>query len=86
MLNIKGENIILVTLDGLRKDKVDLIPSLKSLKKSSSYFSNMFTVSPYTFTAHHAIFSGMYPSRNGVDAYCHNLDFKKEQISTLTEF
>ena len=86
MLDIKGKNIILVTLDGLRKDKVDLIPSLKSLKKSSAYFSNMFTVSPYTFAAHHAIFSGMYPSRNGVDAYYHILDFKKEQITTLPEF
>ena len=85
MKNKNNYNIILVTLDGLRQDKVNQCPTLKSQTETSIYFPKMFTVSPYTFAAHHAIFSGMYPSRNGVDAYYHILDFKKDEITTLPQ-
>lgn len=78
-------NIILITLDGLRKDKIDLSSSLKSLIKESVYFSNMITVSPYTLASLHSIFSGMYPSRNGVDAYYNMFKFKNDEIVTLPE-
>lgn len=78
-------NIILVTLDGLRKDKIKLCPTLKSLSDSSIYFSNMITVSPYTLASLHSIFSGMYPSRNGVNAYYNMFKFKKNEIITLPE-
>ena len=54
------KNIILITLDGFRKDKIGLCPSLKSIKENSYYFSEMNTNVPYTFAAHHLIFSGMY--------------------------
>ena len=62
-------NIIFVTLDGYRKDKLGICPFLQSYVSYSIFFTNMITVSPYTLAAHHAIFSGMYPSRNGVNAY-----------------
>jgi len=45
----------------------------------------MTTVAPYTLAAHHAIFSGMYPSQNGVDAYYNMFRFKKNEIQTLPE-
>jgi len=45
----------------------------------------MITVAPYTLAAHHAIFSGMYPSTNGVNAYYNMFKFKKNQITTITE-
>lgn len=80
----QDHNIVLVTLDGLRNDKIALSPVLNNFCKSSLFFPKMFTVSPYTFTSHHAIFSGVYPSQNGVDAYYHILDFKKE-FSTLPQ-
>ena len=69
MESLKDYNIVLINIDGFRKDKIDLCPTLKSLKENSIYFSNMFTVAPYTFAAIHAIFSGTYPSTNGVNAY-----------------
>ena len=40
---------------------------------------------PYTFAAHHLIFSGMYPSRNGVDGYYKMFNFKKDEITTLAQ-
>ena len=78
-------NIILITLDGLRKDKIELCPTLKSLIDESVYFSKMITVSPYTLASLHAIFSGMYPSKNGVNAYYNMFKFKKNEIVTLPE-
>ena len=62
-------NIILINLDGFRKDKIDNCLTLKTLKENSYYFSNMNTVAPYTFASIHAIMSGMYPSTNGVNGY-----------------
>jgi len=85
MKSIKDYNIVLVNIDGFRKDKIDLCPSLKTLKDNSIYFSNMFTAAPYTFAALHAIFSGMYPSRNGVNAYYNIFKFKKDTVTTLPQ-
>lgn len=79
------QNIIFVTLDGYRADKLELCPSLKTFVNSSISFSKMITVAPYTLAAHHAIFSGMYASRNGVNAYYNMFKFKKNEITTLTE-
>ena len=85
MNTTKDHNIILINIDGFRKDKIELCPTLNSLKENSFYFSNMFTAAPYTFAALHAIFSGMYPSRNGVNAYYNIFKFKKNEITTLSE-
>ena len=82
---MSAKNIILITLDGFRKDKIGLCPSLKSIKENSYYFSEMNTNVPYTFAAHHLIFSGMYPSRNGVDGYYKMFNFKKDEITTLAQ-
>lgn len=85
MKSIKDYNIVLINIDGFRKDKIDLCPSLKTLKDNSIYFSNIYTAAPYTFAALHAIFSGMYPSRNGVNAYYNMFKFKKDAITTLPQ-
>jgi len=86
MESLKDYNIVLINIDGFRKDKIDLCPTLKSLKENSIYFSNMFTVAPYTFAAIHAIFSGTYPSTNGVNAYYNIFKFKKDEIITIPQF
>jgi arylsulfatase A-like enzyme len=86
MDSFQDYNIILINLDGLRRDKIKLCPILNSLSKKSYYFSKMNTVAPYTFASLHSVFSGMYPSRNGVNGYYNIFKFKKNQITTLTEF
>jgi arylsulfatase A-like enzyme len=78
-------NVILVNLDGLRKDKIDICSDLKLFKEDNTYFSKMISVSPYTLAAHHAIFSGLYPSQNGVDAYYHMFRFKRNELTTFPE-
>ena len=44
-------NIILINLDGLRRDKVLMCKSLRELIEESYFFSNIDTVSPYTFAS-----------------------------------
>ena len=80
-----GSNIILINLDGLRKDKIDSCPNLKSFRDNNAYFSKMISVSPYTLAAHNSIFSGLYPSQNGVNAYYHMFRFKENEITTFTQ-
>ena len=84
MSELKNFNIILVNLDGLRQDRVNLIPSLNKLKQKSYYFPEMKTVAPYTFASLHSIFSGMYPSRHGVNGYYNIFQFK-DNITTITQ-
>ena len=79
------EKIIFITLDGFRKDKIDLCPTLNSIKQNSMYFSGLNTVAPYTFASHHAIFSGMYPACNGVNGYSNMFRFKRDEITTLAQ-
>jgi arylsulfatase A-like enzyme len=82
---MSAKNIILIALDGFRRDKVDLCPSLNALKERSFFFSKMKTAAPYTIASLHSIFSGMYPSRNGVDGYYKMFRFKKDEITTLAQ-
>ena len=82
----KDFNILAINLDGLRRDKLFHCPTLKSLSERSYYFSKMDTVTPYTFTSLHAIFSGLYPSSNGVNAYYNMFKFKKNSLTTIPQF
>jgi arylsulfatase A-like enzyme len=81
----KNCNIIFITLDGFRKDKLELCPYLQSKSKQSVLFDNMITVAPYTLASHHSMFTGMYPSMTGVDAYYNMFKFKKNKLNTLSE-
>ena len=82
----KDFNILAINLDGLRRDKLSHCPTLKSLSEQSYYFSQMSTVTPYTFASLHAIFSGLYPSSNGVDSYYNMFKFKKNSLITIPQF
>ena len=82
---LKDFNIILINLDGLRADRVKNCKTLDILKNESHYFSNMITAAPYTFASLHSIFSGMYPSKNGMNAYYNIFKFKKDEIITIPE-
>ena len=85
IMSNENYNIILINIDGFRKDKIDFCPSLKSIKENSHYYSEMNTVAPYTFASLHAIFSGMYPSMNGVNGYYNIFKFKKDEVTTFPQ-
>jgi len=84
MNSFENYNLILINLDGLRRDKLDLSPVLANIKKTCYFFNRMNTVAPYTFASLHAIFSGTYPSKNGVNGYYNILKFKDSEMTTIS--
>lgn len=79
-------NVIMITMDGLRRDHVSKIKSLNSFIARSKFYSGIITAAPYTIASMHAVFSGTYPSRNGVDSYYNMFRFKKNKFKTLTQY
>lgn len=83
---MKDLNVIFITLDGLRRDRLNLMPNLSSISAKGLFFSNTITVSPSTFTSMPAIFSGLCPSKNGINSYYNMFKFKKDKCKTLSQY
>ena len=58
----------------------------KKLIDKSAFFSKTITYAPYTIGAMHAVFSGTYGNKTGVDSYWSTPDFKKNEFKTLTKY
>jgi len=65
-------NLVLISLDTLRADRVDLAaadgglcPNLLRLAGKSHVFTDTLSVSPWTLPAHASMFTGLYPNRHG---------------------
>ena len=83
---MKLPNIIFITIDGLRNDRVQLSPELSRFADESQFFPNNIVAAPYTLASMFSIFSSIYPSKNGVDGYRCFLKFKKDKIKTITQY
>ncbi len=83
---MENSNIIMINLDGLRRDRLRLCKTLSALSEKGCFFSNMITAAPYTIGSVHAIFSGVYPTRNGVDSFYNMFKFKKDKFKVLTQY
>ncbi|MBU0467107.1 MAG: sulfatase-like hydrolase/transferase [Nanoarchaeota archaeon] len=79
-------NFILITLDGMRRDRIDLCPTVNKISKENIFFPNMMTAAPYTIASMHAMLSGLLPSRNGVNSYFNMFRFKKDKCKTLAQY
>ncbi|UCD03745.1 MAG: sulfatase-like hydrolase/transferase [Candidatus Woesearchaeota archaeon] len=80
------KNVIIITLDALRRDRLNLCNNLKEFEKKSFFFSNMITNSPYTMASFHTLHTGMHPSKNGVNGYYRMFRFKKNICKTLSQY
>lgn len=83
---MKDLNVIFITLDGLRRDRLNLMPNFSSISEKGFFFSNMITVSPSTFISMPAIFSGLYPSKNGINSYYNMFKFRADKCKTLSQY
>jgi arylsulfatase A-like enzyme len=79
-------NVILITLDALRPDKLHFLQKFMRIIKQGTLFSTSITASPYTLASMHAMLSGIYPHYNGVNGYLRVFRFKKESIQTLPQY
>ena len=73
-------------MDGARLDSVINGINYKKLIEKSSFFSKVIAYAPYTIAAMHAIFSGTYGNKTGVDSYWSNMHFKKDKYKTLAKY
>ena len=70
-------NLIFITMDGARKDRTLTAKNYSNLISDSLFFSTVVTYAPFTIAAMHAVFSGTYGFKTGVNSYWSNLNFKK---------
>ena len=91
--SLRGANVLLVTIDTLRQDRVGaygnrsgLTPTLDRLAAGGVRFSHAFTTAPLTLPAHASILTGVSPNGHGI----HNntrfrLDARVPTLATLLE-
>jgi len=78
-------NLIVILLDQFRADRVNRLPILAKIRKQGVFFPEMITYAPYTLASVHAILTGIYGYRNGVDAYYGAPKFDKNNCYTLAQ-
>jgi len=76
-------NILMITIDGARTDAVLASPAFARVFAEGSTFAQCVTSAPYTFASMHATFSGVAPSRNGVDAYNNLFAYKGAELPPI---
>jgi arylsulfatase A-like enzyme len=70
-------------MDGARKDRTLKAKNYSKLIENSLFFSTVIAYAPFTIAAMHAIFSGTYGTKTGVNSYWSNINFKKDDYKTL---
>jgi arylsulfatase A-like enzyme len=83
---MKKYNVILLLIDGTRIDRLDKFPIFKRLKEEGCFFSEVIASAPYTLVAMNSIFTGMYGSKNGIDAYHKMFQNPKSGCKTLADY
>jgi len=85
-LNNLKKNVIIIMIDGGRYDRAINSKIFDNIKSKSIYFSQPITYGPHTIAAMHAVFSGVYGSRNGTNSYWSTYRFKKVKFKTISEY
>lgn len=79
-------NLIFITIDGARVDRIVKGKNYKNLINKSSFFSKVIAYAPFTIAAMHAVFSGTYGTKTGVNSYWSSPNFKSDSYKTLTKY
>ena len=80
------KNLIIILVDGGRLDFAQNSKIFQNLKTKSIFFSHAITYAPYTTAAMHAVLSGCYGNRTGVNSYWNVFKFKNNQFLTLADY
>ena len=79
-------NLIFITIDGARVDRIVQGKNYCKLIEKSAFFQTTITYAPFTIAALHAVFSGTYGNHTGVNSYWSTPNFKKDKFKTLTNY
>ena len=79
-------NLVFITMDGARYDRIIHGKNYKKLISKNVFFPKVITYAPFTIAAMHAVFSGVYGFKNGVNSYWSSPNFKKNSYKTLPKY
>jgi len=79
-------NLIFIVMDGARVDHIVNGTNYSKLIEKSLFFPKVITYAPYTIAALHAVFTGTYGNKTGVNSYWSSPNFQKEQFKTLPSY
>jgi len=82
----KRYNLIVITIDGARVDRINKFENFNKLKNKGTFFSNSITYGPQTVTALYSIFTGIYGNKTKANNYFGSMKFKKDYFKTLTQY
>ena len=80
------KNVIIVLIDGGRLDFAQKSETFQKLKSTMIHFDQSITYAPYTTGAMHAVLSGCYGNRTGVNSYWNIFKFENDQFLTLADY
>lgn len=73
-------------MDGARVDRIKKGKNYQKIIQNSTFFPKVIAYAPYTISAMHAIFSGTYGTKTGVNSYWSSPKFKENKFKTLTKY
>jgi len=82
----KKYNIVMITIDGARIDRIKKFDNFNKLINKGTFFSKAITYGPQTVTSLYAIFTGNYGNKTGANNYFGSIKFKKSSFKTLTQY
>jgi membrane-anchored protein YejM (alkaline phosphatase superfamily) len=85
LLSLK-KNVIIILIDGGRVDTAINSPIFQNLQSKFVFYPQSITYAPYTTGSMHAILSGCYGNRTGVNSYWNVYKFKNNQFHTLGDY
>ena len=80
------KNVIIVLIDGGRLDFATKSDTFQKLTSNMIHFTQSITYAPYTTAAMHAVLTGCYGNRTGVNSYWNIFKFKNKQFLTLADY
>ena len=80
------KNVIIVLIDGGRLDFATKSDTFQKLTSNMVHFTQSITYAPYTTAAMHAVLTGCYGNRTGVNSYWNIFKFKNKQFLTLADY
>ncbi len=86
MTNKKGYNVVMVTLDGARLDRIKQFENFNKFVNKGTFFSKTITYGPQTVTSLYAIFTGIYGNKTKANNYFGSIKFRKDCFKTLPQY
>ncbi|MDD5355416.1 MAG: sulfatase-like hydrolase/transferase [Candidatus Omnitrophica bacterium] len=76
----------MIMMDQIRNDSLPNHSVFKRLHKKGVLCSEMISYAPYTTASLHAVLTGIYGSRNGMNSYYGATQFKKDECYTMAQY